>query len=113
VARIKMTPVFHLHRIRAGGGAHGGPNLLKISESAFCVGLRDAACHIPGRRIIRTIEKVRAPVHAGGFFFHRGGISAERLAMSMLRYTLACMTVATATAQMISNSTFDLRAYIL
>ena len=51
--------------------------------------------------------------HAGGFFFHRGGISAERLATSMLRYTLACMTVATATAQMISNSTFDLRAYIL
>jgi hypothetical protein len=51
------------------------------------------------------------PVHAGDF--HREGICAERLATSMLRYTLACMTVATATAQMISNSTFDLRAYIL
>jgi hypothetical protein len=50
---------------------------------------------------------------AGGFFFHRGGISAERLATSTLRYTLACMTVATASAQMISTSTFGLRAYIL
>jgi hypothetical protein len=51
------------------------------------------------------------PVQAGGL--HREGICAERLATSMLRYTLACMTVATATAQMISNSTFDLRADIL
>jgi hypothetical protein len=71
------------------------------------------------RLFARTVEQAldvpieRPPLQAGGFFFHRGGISAERLATSMLRYTLACMTVATATAQMISNSTFDLRAYIL
>ena len=65
-------------------------------------------------RCIRTMRGEGArPDHAGGLFFHRGGISAERLATSMLRYTLACMTDATASAQMISNSTFGLRAYIL
>jgi hypothetical protein len=45
--------------------------------------------------------------------FYRAGISAERLAASMPRYTIECTAIAITSAQMITISTFELRAYIL
>src|SRR3981189_2740364 len=71
-----------------------------------------ARLNFGGIRMVRR-DDYPAGSRPAGFSFHRGGVSAERLATSMLKYTLACMTVATASVQMISNSTFDLRAYIL
>jgi hypothetical protein len=39
------------------------------------------------------------------------GISADRLAASILRYTIECVTTTAATAQMTNTKTFKLRAY--
>src|SRR3984893_9503138 len=65
------------------------------------------------RRSLSKADYKQAGSQPGESFFHRSGISAERLAASTLKYTLACMTIAIASAQTISNSTFDLRACIL
>jgi hypothetical protein len=46
-------------------------------------------------------------------FSYLGGISADKLAASMLKYTIECMTIAITSAQVISTSTFELRACIL
>jgi hypothetical protein len=46
-------------------------------------------------------------------FSYLRGISADRLAPSMLKYTIECMMIAITSAQAISINTLELRAYIL
>jgi hypothetical protein len=46
-------------------------------------------------------------------FSYLGGISADRLAPSMLKKTIECMMIARTSALAISINIFELRAYIL
>jgi len=63
--------------------------------------------HYAGVRVGLIIE--RRPAE----FSYLRGISADRLAPSILKYTIECMMIAITSAQAININTFELRAYIL
>lgn len=66
----------------------------------------------PNGRLISSGRRLERSGHSVGRSY-RGGISADRLAASILRYTVECTAIAVASAQTTSNNIFPLRVYIL
>jgi hypothetical protein len=89
---------------------------IALAPSVFPAESTDGTCSAariakPGTSICASTLSTTPP--SAAFFFYRGGISADRLAASMLKNTTECTTIAITSAHAMSSNTFELRVYIM